>query len=147
QTADYLIDLHNYNLGAIPFVFRDPVYYYNEKGRIEAEKLQSRLDEMLSAFGHTIINEFVSADYLKKNLHRSVSGAVLNMARIPAFTAELGGYLAVDYAIVAAAGVGIRNVLRWAGMLSGPTEKIKGVKVVNPGYPVRRMLHPHASQS
>lgn len=147
QTADYLIDLHNYNLGAIPFVFRDPVYYFNDKSRPDAEKLQSQMDEMLAAFGHTIINEFVASDYLKKNLHRSVSGSVLNMARIPAFTAELGGYLDVDYAIVAAAGSGIRNVLRWAGMLDSPMEFISGVKVINPGYPVRRMQHPFAPQS
>jgi uncharacterized protein len=140
DTADGLIDLHNYNLNSIPFAFRDAIYYKDD--RAEAEALRVKLDEMTYAFGHTVINEFASADYLRKNLHRSVSGAVLNKARIPAITVELGGYLVVDQAIVDAAVVGIRNVMRWMGMLESAPEPITGIKVVDLGYPVRRLQHP-----
>ncbi len=102
---------------------------------------------MLEAFGHTVINEFVSAEYLKKNLHRSVSGATLNTARIPAFTVELGGYMTVDPAIVSAAVVGLRNVMRFAGMLHDAPEPISGICVLAPGFPIRRMMYPFAPAS
>ena len=102
---------------------------------------------MLAAFGFTVVNEFVSSDYLKQNLHRSVSGSALNAARIPAFTVELGGYLTIDQAIVTAAVTGVRNVLRSIGMLDSAPEPTEGVRVLNPPYPVRRMLHPFAPAS
>ncbi len=147
RTADFLIDLHNYAIGSLTFALRDPVYYRTGRDRPTAQQLQTTVGEMLDAFGHTVINEFISAEYLKKNLHRSVSGAALNTAHIPAFTAELGGYLSVDPAIAAAAVSGLRNVLRWAGMLDGPMESITGVRVLMPGYPLRRTQHPFAPQS
>jgi hypothetical protein len=147
QSADYLIDLHNYSLHSLPFAFRDPVGYSDEKDKAEARQLQQTMDSMLAAFGHTIINEYATADYLKRNLHRSVSGAVLNAARIPSFTVELGGYLSVDPVIVSAASAGIRNVMRWASMLDNGAEPITGIKVLTPGYPIRRIQHPHAPDS
>lgn len=147
STATYLIDLHNFSLGSLPFAFRDPVYYRDGRDRPTAQRLQDTVGALLNAFGHTVINEFVSAEYLKKNLHRSVSGAALNTARIAAFTVELGGFMTVDPAIVAAAAAGIRNVLRYAGMLSTPPEPIAGIRILAPGYPVRRMMHPYAPAS
>ncbi len=136
SSANYLIDLHNYSIGALSFAFRDPIYYRNGRDRATAQQLQMVTTEMLNAFGHTIINEYASAEYIKMNLHRSTSGAALNTARIPAFTAELGGYLTVDHAMVKAGVSGLRNVMRWAGMLDD--------KLLNPGYPVRRLQHPFA---
>src|SRR5712692_718455 len=124
SSANYLIDMHNYSIGALSFTFRDPVYYRNGRDKAAAQQLYDTTGEMLSAFGHTIINEFASSEYLKLNLHRSVSGAALNAGHIPAFTAELGGYMTVDQDIVKAAVTGIRNVLRWAGMLDGAPEPI-----------------------
>jgi predicted deacylase len=147
QTADYLIDLHNYAIGSVPFALRDPVYYRPGRDRSAAFQLQARVGEMLAAFGFTVVNEFASAEYLKKNLHRSVSGAALLTAHIPAFTAELGGYLTVDPVIVDAAASGLRNVMRWAGMLTDPLEPITGIRILAPGYPMRRMLHPFAPKS
>lgn len=147
DTADYLIDLHNALLGSIPFSFRDPIYYDGRDDKIAAHKLQARNDEMIAAFGLPIINEFPSAEYLKKNLHRSVSGAVLNRLRRPAFTAELGGYLHVDWPARDAAVVGIRNVMRWAGMLSSNPEPMPPIPRPAVAFPVRRMMHPRAPQS
>ncbi|MEP7288770.1 MAG: succinylglutamate desuccinylase/aspartoacylase family protein [Chloroflexota bacterium] len=147
HSANYLIDLHNYSPGALSFAFRDPVYYRGGRDRSAAQQLQAKMSEMLAAFGHTIVNEYASAEYLKMNLHRSVSGAAFNVARIPAFTAELGGFMSVDQSMVMAAVSGIRNVMRWAGMLAGDPEPILGIKIMNPGYPIRRMLHPVAPAS
>jgi predicted deacylase len=139
--------MHNFSLGAFPFAFRDPIFFRDGRDRQAALRLEDQVVSMLAAFGHTTINEFVSSDYLKKGLHRSMSGAALNNARIPAFTAELGGYMTVDPVIVNAAVIGIRNVLRWAGMLSDTSEVLTDIRVISPGYPVRRMMHPYAPTS
>jgi predicted deacylase len=99
---------------------------------------------MLDAFGFTVINEFYANSYVTKNLHRSVSGAVLNGLGIPAATVELGSWLHIDPHIVDAALNGIRNTLRWANMLGGDPEPIDGIPLIDVGFPVRRHYGPHA---
>ncbi len=147
--CDFLIDLHNAVIGSLAFAFRDPIYYDGENGadKTAAEQLLTRNDEMMQAFGMPIINEFPSTEYLKKNLHRSVSGAVFNRARKPAFTVELGGYLTVDLQKRDAAAVGLRNVMRWAGMLPGQPEPMPPIPYPGVDFAVRRMMHPRASRS
>ncbi len=141
-TADYLIDLHNYGIRSIPFAFLDPVYYRDPRDYRAAQRLQRTIEAMVAALGLTVVREYRSEQYLDLNLHRSLSGATLNTARIPAITLELGGQNAVNQAHVEAALAGIRNVLRWAGMLPGPREPVTGVPVIDPGYAVRRVQHP-----
>jgi len=141
-TASYLIDLHDYGIESIPFVFRDPVFYHEPRERSSAERLQRTIGEMVQALGLTVINEYASADYLKLNLHRSVSGSVLNTARLPAVTIELGGQQRVCNQRVRAAVQAVHNVMRWAGMLPGTPEPINGVPVIDLGYPVRRTTYP-----
>ncbi|NDJ76290.1 MAG: succinylglutamate desuccinylase/aspartoacylase family protein [Chloroflexi bacterium] len=141
-TADFLIDLHDYGLDALPFVFRDPVFYREPRDKPGAHKLHGTLGEMLRALGLTIINEYLSDEYLKLDLHRSVSGSTLNLARIPAATVEVGGQQRVNTTHVRAVAAGIRNVLRWARMLPGAREPVNEVTVIDPGYPVRRITHP-----
>jgi uncharacterized protein len=145
-SADYLIDYHNTTDASIPFAIRDRVLYHdNEEGEAnkeEAEALAGRLEEMVRAFGHTIVSEFPAAKYVDEKLHRSTSGAALLLLRIPSFTVELGGGRMPDPAIVAAAAAGTRNVMRWAGMLDGETEPITGIQVVDPGFPVHRRSTP-----
>lgn len=146
-TADFLIDLHDYGIDAIPFVFRDPVFYREPRDRPVAERLQHKVGEMLAALGLTVVNEYVSDEYVKMNLHRSVSGATLNTGRIPAVTIEIGGQRTVNRAHVHAVAAGIRNVLRWAGMLPGDPEPIREVPVIDLGYPVHRTTHPRVPQA
>ncbi len=146
-TADYLIDLHNFGALSIPFVFRDPVFYREQRDKPVAQKLQNTVGEMVNALGLTVINDFVSDQYLKVSLHRSVSGAALNRGRVPAVTIELGGQRVVNIASVRAALSGIRNMMRWAGMLPGPLEPITGVPIIKTSYPVRRTTHPRVPEA
>ncbi|GAB4435511.1 MAG: succinylglutamate desuccinylase/aspartoacylase family protein [Anaerolineae bacterium] len=146
-TADYLIDLHCASIASIPFAFIDPVFYREggdgpDGDKATTNRLYETVQGMAEAFGLSVIREFVSREYLSKKLHRSVSGALLNLAHIPAFTAELGSSFVVDRAARDAAVAGLRNVMRWAGMLDGPMEPVAGVPIIRPGYPVRRMVHP-----
>jgi uncharacterized protein len=141
-TADYLIDLHDYGIQAIPFALRDPVFYREPRDKPGAVRLQNVVGEMLDALGLSIVNEYASDKYLDMDLHRSVSGATLNRARIPAVTIEVGGFRQVNQRHVQASVVGIRNVMRWAGMLPGAREPMPDIPLIAPGYPVRRATHP-----
>ena len=142
--GDFLIDLHNAVIGSIGFAFRDPIYYDGPGDKAAARHLLEKNDQMMAAFGMPVINEFPSAEYLKKNLHRSVSGSVLNRARKPAFTVELGSYLHVNLQLRDAAVIGLRNVMRWAGMLPGEREAMPPIPYPRVNFPVRRLMHPRA---
>ena len=150
-SADFLIDYHNSSTGSISFAIRDRVLYRDdenaERNKAEAGALAAKLDSMLRAYGHTTVNEFSVEKYIDQKLHRSTSAVALLLAKIPAFTVELGTGHMPDWAIVAAAAAGTRNVLRWAGMLPGEREGIEGIIVVDPGFPVRRFRGPHVPQA
>jgi predicted deacylase len=148
-SADYLIDFHNAWIGSLSFVFRDRVLYPsgNNEEKKKASELAARLDEMVQAYGHTIINEYPAHKYIDEKLHRSVAGSVLLTGKIPSFTAELGSGLMPDPAIIAAACAGTRNVMRWAGMLGDNKEKIRGIKIIDAGFPVRRMRTPSVKEA
>jgi uncharacterized protein len=140
-SADFLIDFHNATIGSIPFAFRDRVLYREDQNgaenKGEAQQLAQRLGAMLEAFGFTVINESLAEKYIDDDMHRSTSGSVLTKGRIPAFTVELGCGQMPDRAIVDAALVATRNVLRWAGMLGGEMEPITSITMLDTGYPVR----------
>lgn len=149
-TADYHIDYHNAWTGSISFAFQDRVLYRpDEDGKAlsEAEALVQRQQEMLRAYGHTIICEKPAAKLIEEDLHRSTSGALLYLGRKPTLTVELGTGHMPDPAIIRASAAGTRNVLRWAGMLDGEPEPIDGIRVVDPGYPVRRRQTPRVTEA
>lgn len=146
-----LLDLHTAQISSLPMVFRDPVLYHRRRGRgrtrAEAEALQARVGTLLGAFGFMVINEFAAESYLSKNLHRSVSGAVLNGLGIPAATVELGSWMHLDVGVVEACVTGLRNALRWAGMLGGAMEAAEGIAYVHSDGPVRRHMAPRAPEA
>jgi predicted deacylase len=55
--------------------------------------------------------------------------------------------MSVEPAYVAAAVAGIRNVLRWADMLGDEMEPISGIRLLSPGYTMRRAQHPFSPTS
>lgn len=151
SSADAMIDYHNAWTGSISFAFRDRVLYRadqdGERSRQEAQALSQKQFDMLQAYGHTIITEMPADKLIDEDLHRSTSGAVLFVGRIPAFTVELGTGEVPDPAIVAASVAGTRNVMRRAGMLDSPSEPIQGIRVVEPGFPVRRCPTPRVREA
>lgn len=152
STADFWIDLHNTWTGSVSMVYRDRVYYRDDgtaatvkAARTEAEKLDVRIGEMCRAYGHSVLREMACEAYFDDKLHRSTTGAAVNVARIPALTMELGTGHMPDPKIVTACLTGLKNVLRWAGMLEGELEPITGIKVVDLGYACRRRGTPRLS--
>ncbi len=137
-SADMLLDLHNANIGTVPFTIRDRVLYDGDGDKPRAEALADRLDGMARAFGLVVVNEATPAEYVRKQLHRSVAGAAVNEAGIPALTLELGMGIGVDWPAVEAAVRGIENTLVWAGMVEGEIRPPVGIRVPDPGFPTKR---------
>ncbi len=124
-SADLYVDLHCASIQSVGFSIRDRVLYRNESERGDVDLLSARLDEMVAAFGFPAVVEFKAQTYLARELHRSTTGAALQELRIPSFTVELGMHSAVDRGIVDACVVGLRNLMRWAGMLDGAREPMQ----------------------
>ena len=152
-SADYMIDYHCAWTDSISFAFRDRVMYradppeQAERNKAEAEALAAKQDDMIRAYGHTIITEFPIEKYIDQKLHRSTSGAALLVGHIPSFTVELGTGHMPDPRLVQASSAGTRNVLSWAGMLDSEPEPIEGIQIVDPGFRVRRMQTPRVSEA
>ena len=151
-SAGLMVDLHNYSINSVSFVFRDRVLYRNDgkaeqnkQARAQAVRFDARLSEMCAAYGHAVIGEMPVKKYIAARLHRSTTSAVVNLARIPALTMELSTGQTPDPAVVTAAASGLRNIMRWAGMLPGEREPITGIKVVDPGFPCRRHAAPRVT--
>lgn len=138
QRGDLALDLHNASIRSIPFTIVDRVLYRGAHDRARADALGARLAELARIFGLSIVREAVAERYVSQTLHRSVSGAFVNVLGIPALTVELGMTGAVDPAAVEAGVAGVHNTLRWAGLLPGDPEPITACAVVDPGYPTKR---------
>jgi predicted deacylase len=151
QVADYLIDYHNAQTGSLSFVIRDRVLYradhQAEANKAKAEALLAKQEDMIRAYGHTVVNEFPVDKYIEEKLHRSTSAAAVFVGGVPGLTVELGTGHMPDPAITLAAVAGTRNIMRWAGMLDGEMEPIQGIPVIDPGFPTRRCSTPRAEQA
>lgn len=147
RTADFLIDLHNAWEGSIPFTLVDRVLYRREQpgARAAARELFQRAARMAEQIGFPCVREFPADRYLAEELHRSTSGAALQLARIPALTVELGGGTRPDPAVIEAAVYGLRRVLEWARMLPAPTPPAHALAPIPvPPFPIRRLTAPRA---
>ncbi|MBD3191174.1 MAG: hypothetical protein GF308_11040 [Candidatus Heimdallarchaeota archaeon] len=150
ESADYCIDMHSAYIHSIPFIFMDRVFYRKEGGeeaKKEAEKIHTEIQRLVNAFGFSIIRESLPKRYVHKNIHRSTSGAIVNNARIPAFTVELGMHLEVDWKILEAGIIGIQNVLKSLKMIDGEIQEITGIPIIGRNKPLRYIPHPRANQT
>lgn len=136
--ADLAIDLHNAAIRTIPFTIVDRVLYRGEADRARAKDLGERLGGLAEAFGLSVVREAVAERYVTQVLHRSVTGAFVNVLGVPAITVELGMTGAVEPTAIEAGLAGVYNALRWAGMLDGDPTPIAACPVVDLGYPTKR---------
>lgn len=140
NTASFYFDLHCMSNGSLSFIFRDRILYRkgDEAARKHAEEVSAKMDEMAQAYGHTVTADFAVDKYINEKLHRATTAAVSMLAGIPALTAELSSPYTPTPEVVNAGVAGLRNVMRWGGMLDGEMEPITGIKVVDPGFPTHR---------
>ncbi|SMO61981.1 succinylglutamate desuccinylase/aspartoacylase family protein [Halorubrum cibi] len=151
--ADALIDCHTAGVDSEPFAIRDRVLYGDRRSESAAEALATELESVVDAFGFPTLTEYPAAEYVEENLQRSLAGAVLNEAGIPAFTAELGSHSVVDDRLVAGGVAGAFAVAVERGLLAPddvparvgePAEHVDEVPV---DYPVRRYRGPTTETS
>jgi len=149
NTASFYFDLHCMSNGSLSFIFRDRVLYRkgDEAARNRAAEVSAKMDEMAQAYGHTVTADFAVDKYISERLHRATTAAVAMLAGIPALTAELSSPYTPTPEVVNAGVAGLRNVMRWGGMLDGEMEPITGIKVVDPGFPTHRRSVARVTQS
>ncbi len=146
--ADALIDCHTAGVDSEPFAIRDRVLYGDRRTEDGAHELAGTLDAIVDAFGFPTLTEYPAAEYVEENLQRSLAGAVLNEAGIPAFTAELGSHSVVaDWlatggvagAVAVAFELGILDSSRISDRVGSPSDYIEPSPVE---FPVRRYRGP-----
>ncbi len=142
--ADAYLDLHTATAWSVPLTFLDPVFYGKASERAAARTLHARTVELAQAIGLTIVREEPPPRFFRRNMHRTSTGSVLNGARIPALTVELGMSNAVDPVAHAAGVRGVQNALRHLGMLDGEPERQTGIPVVSLTGRMRGIDHPRA---
>ena len=146
--ADVLIDCHTAGVDSEPFAIRDRVLYGDRRSEAAAETLAADLASVVDAFGFPTLTEYPAAEYVEEDLQRSLAGAVLNEAGVPAFTAELGSHGVVDDRLVAGGVAGAFAVAVERGLLAPddvpPTVGEPGSSVDDAPveYPVRRHRGP-----
>ncbi len=94
--ADVLLDLHTAGVGAHPFVIRDRVLYGDVRDEDDAGALATATEALVDALGLPVVTEYPPDEYVDQGLQRSLAGAALNAAGVPACTLELGGPNVVD---------------------------------------------------
>lgn len=110
---DLVIDLHTDSPASIPYCIVDR----HLKG---SQRLLKKAETLAAATGLTVLREYPRARYVKYQLERSLSGAVLNTLAIPSLTIEAGPRLYLDPAAVRTAVNSVLGVLSAAGMASSP---------------------------
>jgi uncharacterized protein len=138
-SPDAVVDLHADSPASIPYALVDrPV---SLPPGLQAG-MRARLDRLAAATGLTVVREYPRDLYLRYALDRSLAGALVNRARIPAITIEAGPRRRADRAAVEAAVGAVRGVLAALDLLD-PHEGEPSVHPTRaPGGPWRRQATP-----
>ena len=151
DSADAVVSLHSSWVGSSSYVIRPRVAYATENGtaengagrtKAEAEALGERLADLTAAFGLPEINQLGRRRAETEGLHRTLAGAAVSEAGIPAFTPELGGRYVVEDEPRRMAVEGLENVLRAMEMVDEP---VRTDPQVDPPAdpPLKRAVHPY----
>lgn len=116
---DLVIDLHTDTMESIPYVYLDQVLDHNDA------HLVTKLLKYSEISG---INYFVENSETYEDFQRSITGSLVNIAKIPAFTIELGGPLLVKERFVE---IGL-NVLK---------NLLASLSMIDPNLP--KYVYPH----
>lgn len=107
-----VIDVHADSQNSLPFILLDRLVEQDDDGLI------SKTRELAEAFGITVCNDSDISEYIKDSRDKSLTGALLNYGRIPAFVVELGGPNVIKELFVRVGVEGLKNVLLTMGMIN-----------------------------
>jgi hypothetical protein len=121
-----VIDLHTFSGPALPFALLDRLVEAPEA------ELSARVLKLAEIFGVTPVYDLPADHYRAYRLDRSLTGALLNRARIPAFVVELGPGRVVHPAYADAGALGLVNVLRHMGLLPAGAPVMHATRIDTP---------------
>ncbi|WP_135805966.1 succinylglutamate desuccinylase/aspartoacylase family protein [Halorussus marinus] len=142
DTADALVSLHTSWVGSASYVIQPRVTYGRDRTEDEADALATRLTDLTAAFGLPVVNQYERSREVAEGLHRSLSGAAVHEAGIPAFTPELGGRYVVEDDARRYGVEGLKNVARALGVVDEPPRAEPQLEAPTPS-PRKRAVHPH----
>jgi uncharacterized protein len=131
-----LIDLHADSVQCIPYSIIDRPVSMHTKAR---NTMWATLQRCAAATGLTVLHEYRDDEYLRYGLDRSLTGAMVNRAGVPAVTIEAGPRGAVDLAAVETQIRAVMGVLSELKMVSA-SESAHPTRVL--GGPWRRAPTP-----
>jgi len=145
--ADALLDLHTAGVGAAPFVIRDRVLYGERRDETAAQALATATEALVESLGLPVVTEFPPETYVERNLQRSLAGAALNGAGVPACTLELGGPDVVDERRRRLGVAAVCRAAVEAGCLDAVPAAAPDVTAESPvDFPVRRHRGPRVDE-
>ena len=132
EKPDLVIDIHADSHNSIPFILLDRLV----KGK--DAKLVKDTENFAEIFGVTFCNDDSPEDYLADDTEKTLSGALFNWARLPAFTVELGGPMVVKESFARIGAAGVKNVLSHLGMISA-WRTVKAKSKISAGHSLRTL--------
>ena len=127
RSPEGLIDLHTDVAGAIPYAIIDRVVRVRDRRR-----LNSLCSKLAVASGLTVLREYPRDRYLRYNLDRSIAGALVNLAGLPAVTLEVGPRRRLDSEAAAIATGAALGILTEFGIVKMPARIDSGRKMDGP---------------
>lgn len=135
-SADAVISLHTSWVGSLPFSLVPRSPYGNDRSKSDARAIADSIHALAEAFGFPVVNQIHEQQAIDSGRRRTLAGALVAKAGIPAFTPELGGRFVVNDSMTNAGMIGVKNVLRELDMLPGTTEQYREFSAPV-DYPVR----------
>ncbi len=115
RCPDVLLDLHTDVAGAVPYAIIDRVVRVRDRRRLSAQCLR-----LATASGLTVLREYPKDRYLRYQLDKSLAGAMVNFAAVPAITLEVGPRRRLDPEAIVIATRAALGVLTTAGVVNMP---------------------------
>ncbi len=128
---DCHVDLHAESVSSVPYVILDR---YLDVG---AAQLRAEVEELSSSFQIPRLYDWPVEQYRANRLDSSLSGAMVNRARLPSFTVELGPSFQAPEPMADIAFRGLLGVLLRLGMLQDPRPELAPPVTMRRDTPLR----------
>jgi len=139
RAPDGVVDLHADSSSAIPYALVDRAVHVGSRAR---GPLEARAEALASATGLLWMREYPDAEYMRYQLDKSLAGALINHAGIPAVTVEAGPRRLADPSAVHATVAAVGGVMAHLGIVD-PADTAEPMS----GGPWRRDATPRAEWS
>lgn len=128
-----VIDIHADSQSSIPFVILDRLVKKASRKLVESTKF------FADYFGITVCNDSDFGGYIEDRRDKSLTGALLNYDKTPAFVVELGGPNVIKESFVQIGVAGVKNILFAMNMLDGNWKHWSAESKIKTNYQLRTL--------